>query len=77
MLTLYFDFFVIFACVFCTVALKIDVSRFPTGVYSALKDTYGDVLYGENDVNLRWIANESWIFTTTFDGEFMRNVNYN
>lgn len=49
-------------------SLQINVSRFPTGVYSALKDTYGDLLFGENDVNLRWIANESWIFTTTFDG---------
>ncbi|KAH8369200.1 hypothetical protein KR009_003853 [Drosophila setifemur] len=48
-------------------SLTVNVSRVPTGVYTALKDLYGDVLQDGNDVNLRWIANQSWTYTTTFD----------
>ncbi|XP_023034009.1 beta-mannosidase [Drosophila willistoni] len=48
-------------------SLQIDVSKIPSGVYTELKGLYGDVLIGRNDVNLRWIANETWIYKTTFD----------
>ncbi|KAH8304924.1 hypothetical protein KR018_005050 [Drosophila ironensis] len=48
-------------------SITVDVPRLPAGVYTALKSLYGDLLLGENDVALRWIANESWTFTTTFD----------
>ncbi|XP_052836095.1 beta-mannosidase-like isoform X1 [Drosophila gunungcola] len=48
-------------------SLKIDVPRLPSGVYTALKDTYGDLLDPGNDVSLRWIANQSWIYSASFD----------
>ncbi|EDW37952.1 GL12303 [Drosophila persimilis] len=47
--------------------LKIDVARVPSGVYTALKETYGDLLEKENNVALSWIANQTWIYSTTFD----------
>ncbi|XP_044250625.1 beta-mannosidase-like isoform X2 [Drosophila takahashii] len=49
-----------------TSSVTIDVPRLPSGVYTALKDTYGDLLGPENDVSLRWIANISWIYSTSF-----------
>ncbi|XP_026831968.1 beta-mannosidase [Drosophila erecta] len=48
-------------------ALRIDVPRLPSGVYTALKDTYGDLLEAGNDVSLQWIANQSWIYSTSFN----------
>ncbi|XP_039150424.1 beta-mannosidase isoform X1 [Drosophila simulans] len=50
-----------------TSSLRIDVPRLPSGVYTALKDTYGDILDPGNDVSLRWIANQSWIYSTSFN----------
>ncbi|XP_002137887.2 beta-mannosidase-like [Drosophila pseudoobscura] len=50
-----------------TSSLKIDVARVPSGVYTALKETYGDLLEKENNVALSWIANQTWIYSTTFD----------
>ncbi|XP_017968131.1 beta-mannosidase-like [Drosophila navojoa] len=43
------------------------VAKLPSGVYTALKEEYGDLLGPGNDVELRWIANKTWIYSTTFD----------
>ncbi|XP_017020339.1 beta-mannosidase-like isoform X1 [Drosophila kikkawai] len=52
-------------------SLETSVPRMPSGVYTALKDFYGDLLDPGNDVALRWIANQSWIFSTKFDSAEM------
>ncbi|XP_016981521.2 beta-mannosidase-like isoform X1 [Drosophila rhopaloa] len=56
-------------------SLRIDVPRLPSGVYTALKDTYGDLLAPGNDVSLRWIANQSWIYSAGFDSAEMGHDN--
>ncbi|XP_034485260.1 beta-mannosidase-like isoform X2 [Drosophila innubila] len=47
----------------------IDVAKIPSGVYTALasKKICGDLLGPGNDVDLRWIANKTWIYSTSFD----------
>jgi beta-mannosidase len=47
--------------------------KLPSGVYSALEDAdiTGSVLFGTNDVKLRWIANDNWTYSLKFD----RNIN--
>ncbi|BFF88900.1 beta-mannosidase-like [Drosophila madeirensis] len=52
-----------------TTSLRIDVARVPSGVYTALRDTYGDLLETENNVALSWIANQTWIYSNTFDSD--------
>ncbi|XP_073820460.1 beta-mannosidase-like [Musca autumnalis] len=49
----------------------------PIGVYTALKDLYGDVLNSKNDEALRWIAKESWTFSTTFSASLDVNTKLN
>ncbi|KAL7726905.1 hypothetical protein ACLKA6_019124 [Drosophila palustris] len=48
-------------------AQPIDVAKIPSGVYTELAKTSGDLLGPNNDVNLRWIANKTWIYSTSFD----------
>ncbi|XP_017057225.2 beta-mannosidase-like isoform X2 [Drosophila ficusphila] len=48
-------------------AIEIEVPRLPSGVYTALKETYGDLLDPGNDVALRWIANQSWTYSARFN----------
>lgn len=43
------------------------MAKIPSGVYTALAGKYGDLLGAGNDINLRWIANRTWIYSTTFD----------
>ncbi|KAH8418053.1 hypothetical protein KR222_010989 [Zaprionus bogoriensis] len=45
----------------------ISVAKIPSGVYTALADIYGDLQGAGNDVSLRWIANKTWIYSTSFD----------
>ncbi|XP_017845384.1 beta-mannosidase-like [Drosophila busckii] len=45
----------------------ISVPKIPSGVYTALEKTYGDLQAPGNDINLRWIANRTWIYNITFD----------
>ncbi|XP_030370503.1 beta-mannosidase-like [Scaptodrosophila lebanonensis] len=49
--------------------IQVAIANIPSGVYTALAGTYGDLLEGRNDVDLRWIARENWIYTTTFDDD--------
>ncbi|XP_058980112.1 beta-mannosidase-like [Musca domestica] len=49
----------------------------PIGVYSALRNLYGDVLYSKNDEALRWIAKDSWTFSTTFSATLDVNTKLN
>lgn len=43
----------------------------PSGVYSALEEVNvtESVLHSFNDVKLRWIANENWTYSLTFEGK--------
>uniref|UniRef100_A0A1I8PT43 beta-mannosidase n=1 Tax=Stomoxys calcitrans TaxID=35570 RepID=A0A1I8PT43_STOCA len=49
----------------------------PTGVYTALKSRFGDILDSKNDEALRWIANETWTFSTKFSGSPDKNTKVN
>ncbi|KAI9577054.1 hypothetical protein GQX74_014982, partial [Glossina fuscipes] len=48
--------------------------KIPSGVYSALAKTYGDVLFSKNDKKLQWIAYENWTYTTTFKVQLDNNT---
>ncbi|XP_060649275.1 beta-mannosidase-like isoform X1 [Drosophila nasuta] len=47
--------------------VPVEVTKIPSGVYTELSKTYGDFLAPGNDVNLRWIANKTWIYSTSFE----------
>ncbi|KAH8312206.1 hypothetical protein KR044_009796 [Drosophila immigrans] len=44
-----------------------NVVKVPSGVYTELSKSFGDLLAPGNDVNLRWIANKTWIYSTSFE----------
>lgn len=47
--------------------------RLPSGVYSALEEANitRSVLDSDNDVKLRWIAEEEWTYSLNFNGNRM------
>lgn len=48
-------------------AIQFSVAKIPSGVYTALAEEHGDLLDAGNDINLRWIANRTWIYSTDFE----------
>uniref|UniRef100_A0A1A9Z9Y7 beta-mannosidase n=1 Tax=Glossina pallidipes TaxID=7398 RepID=A0A1A9Z9Y7_GLOPL len=55
-------------------SIKIGNLKLPSGVYSALAKTYGDILFSKNDDKLKWIAYENWTYTTTFKVQLDNNT---
>ncbi|XP_030563718.1 beta-mannosidase-like [Drosophila novamexicana] len=47
--------------------IQFSVAKIPSGVYTALAEEHGDLLDAGNDINLRWIANRTWIYSTDFE----------
>lgn len=51
-------------------SIQLHDQSLPSGVFTALEaaNLTGSLLYGYNDVRLRWIANDEWTYSLQFDG---------
>ncbi len=54
----------------CTQGIELKNQTIPSGVYSALEEAgiTDSILYGYNDVNLRWVGKDNWTYSLVFDG---------
>lgn len=55
-----------FITVFC-VGMRTE-TKVPGGIYSDLKSTLGDILYGNRDEDYKWVGLSDWKYDTEFSG---------
>lgn len=56
----------------CIQGIELKNQSIPSGIYSALEEANvtASIFDSYNDVNLRWIGNDNWMYSLVFDGIF-------
>lgn len=67
---LFFLFFHYY-CGIMNTGIQIQNQQIPSGVFTALENANitGSLLHSYNDVNLRWISNDTWTYSLSFNGK--------